>query len=49
MTFDLISGPAGFSIVPIRIGSGTRLKIYESMAAEIPVVSTSIGAQGPWK
>jgi glycosyltransferase involved in cell wall biosynthesis len=36
----------GVSIVPIRIGSGTRLKIYESMAAEIPVVSTSIGAQG---
>jgi glycosyltransferase involved in cell wall biosynthesis len=36
----------GVSIVPIRIGSGTRLKIYESLAAEIPVVSTSMGAQG---
>ncbi len=36
----------GVSIVPIRIGSGTRLKIYESLAAEIPVVSTSTGAQG---
>lgn len=37
---------AGVSIVPIRIGSGTRLKIYESMAAETAVVSTSIGAEG---
>jgi glycosyltransferase involved in cell wall biosynthesis len=33
-------------IVPLRIGGGTRLKIYESMAARIPVVSTSIGAEG---
>jgi polysaccharide biosynthesis protein PslH len=36
----------GVSVVPIRIGSGTRLKIYESLAAEIPVVSTLTGAQG---
>jgi glycosyltransferase involved in cell wall biosynthesis len=34
------------SIVPLYIGGGTRLKIYESMAAKIPVVSTSIGAEG---
>lgn len=34
------------SIVPLRIGGGTRLKIYESMAANIPVVSTKIGAEG---
>ncbi len=34
------------SIVPLRIGGGTRLKIYESMAAKIPVVSTGIGAEG---
>ena len=33
-------------IVPLRIGGGTRLKIYESMAARIPVVSTSVGAEG---
>ena len=37
---------ASVSIVPLRIGGGTRLKIYESMAARIPVVSTSIGAEG---
>jgi glycosyltransferase involved in cell wall biosynthesis len=34
------------SIVPIRIGGGTRLKVYESMAAGLPVVSTTIGAEG---
>ena len=37
---------AAVSIVPIRIGSGTRLKIYESMAAGTAVVSTTIGAEG---
>ena len=34
------------SIVPLRIGGGTRLKIYESMAAGTAVVSTPIGAEG---
>jgi glycosyltransferase involved in cell wall biosynthesis len=34
------------SIVPLRIGGGTRLKIYESMAAGVPVVSTTVGAEG---
>lgn len=34
------------SIVPLRIGGGTRLKIYESMGARVPVVSTTIGAEG---
>jgi glycosyltransferase involved in cell wall biosynthesis len=34
------------SIVPLRIGGGTRLKIYEAMGARIPVVSTTIGAEG---
>jgi glycosyltransferase involved in cell wall biosynthesis len=37
---------AKVSIVPLRIGGGTRLKIYESMAAGTPTVSTSIGAEG---
>ena len=34
------------SIVPLRIGGGTRLKIFEAMAAGAPVVSTPIGAEG---
>jgi glycosyltransferase involved in cell wall biosynthesis len=33
-------------IVPLRVGGGTRLKIYEAMAMEKPVVSTTIGAEG---
>jgi glycosyltransferase involved in cell wall biosynthesis len=33
-------------VVPLRIGGGTRLKIFEAMAAEVPVVSTSVGAEG---
>jgi glycosyltransferase involved in cell wall biosynthesis len=33
-------------IVPLRIGGGTRLKIYEAMAAGRAVVSTTIGAEG---
>jgi glycosyltransferase involved in cell wall biosynthesis len=33
-------------VVPLRVGGGTRLKIFEAMAARLPVVSTSIGAEG---
>lgn len=33
-------------IVPLRLGSGTRLKILEAMALGTPVVSTSKGAEG---
>ena len=33
-------------IVPLRIGGGTRLKIYEAMSMAKAVVSTSIGAEG---
>lgn len=34
------------AVVPLRSGSGTRLKILESMALGTPVVSTSIGCEG---
>ena len=34
------------SIVPLRAGAGTRLKILESMALGRPVVSTAIGCEG---
>ena len=33
-------------VVPLRIGGGTRLKIYEAMGAGKAVVSTTIGAEG---
>jgi len=37
---------ADIFIVPLRHGSGTRLKILEAMAQGIPVVTTSIGCEG---
>ena len=45
---DVRSEVAGswLSIVPLRIGAGTRLKIIESMALGTPVISTSKGAEG---
>jgi sugar transferase (PEP-CTERM/EpsH1 system associated) len=33
-------------IVPLRIGGGTRLKIFEAMAMSKAVVSTTVGAEG---
>jgi len=33
-------------IVPLRIGGGTRLKIFEAMAMGKAVVSTTVGAEG---
>jgi len=33
-------------VVPLRLGSGTRIKILEACAAGKPVVSTSLGAEG---
>jgi glycosyltransferase involved in cell wall biosynthesis len=37
---------ASVYVVPLRIGGGTRLKIFEAMAMGKAVVSTSIGAEG---
>jgi len=37
---------ASVVIVPLRIGGGTRLKIFEAMAMGKALVSTSIGAEG---
>ena len=37
---------AALFVVPMRSGSGTRLKIYEAMAAGKAIVSTTIGAEG---
>ncbi len=37
---------AAVSVVPILVGGGTRLKIFEAMAMRKAVVSTTIGAEG---
>ena len=33
-------------VIPLRVGGGTRIKVFEAMAMGIPVVSTSIGVEG---
>ena len=37
---------ADVSVIPLRVGSGTRIKAFEAMALGRPVVSTSIGIEG---
>jgi glycosyltransferase involved in cell wall biosynthesis len=37
---------ARVAVVPVRAGSGTRVKIIEAWAAGVPVVSTQVGGEG---
>ena len=37
---------ASVCVIPLRVGGGTRIKAYESMAIGCPLVSTSIGVEG---
>ena len=37
---------ASVYVIPLRIGGGTRLKVFEAMGMEKPIVSTSIGVEG---
>jgi glycosyltransferase involved in cell wall biosynthesis len=37
---------ASVAVVPLRYGSGTRVKVLESFAHRVPVVSTTLGAEG---
>ncbi len=39
-------GQAAACVVPLRVAGGSRLKILEAFAAGIPVVSTTLGAEG---
>jgi glycosyltransferase involved in cell wall biosynthesis len=39
-------GKAAVLALPLRIGGGSRVKILEALAAELPVVSTAVGAEG---
>jgi glycosyltransferase involved in cell wall biosynthesis len=33
-------------VIPLRVGGGTRLKVFEAMGLGCPVVSTSVGVEG---
>lgn len=33
-------------VVPLRVGGGTRMKVFEAMASGCPLVSTEIGVEG---
>jgi glycosyltransferase involved in cell wall biosynthesis len=37
---------AAVYVVPMRMGSGVRLKVLEAMASGVPVVSTRMGLEG---
>lgn len=37
---------ADISVVPIRLGAGTRLKVVEAMANHLPMVTTTVGCEG---
>lgn len=41
-----IAAQCQMTVVPLRIGGGTRIKILHSMAMGLPVVSTSLGCEG---
>ncbi len=37
---------AAVYVVPLRVGGGIRLKLLEALAMSLPIVSTSLGAEG---
>ncbi len=41
-----VARDCSMTVVPIRLGSGTRIKILHSMAMGLPVISTSLGCEG---
>jgi glycosyltransferase involved in cell wall biosynthesis len=45
-SMDTVAQRASITVAPLRLGSGTRVKILDSMAWGLPVVSTALGAEG---
>ena len=43
---SVVAADCSLSIVPLRSGSGTRIKILHSMAMGLPVVSSTLGCEG---
>ncbi|HQT91898.1 MAG TPA: glycosyltransferase, partial [Candidatus Kryptobacter bacterium] len=44
--FNKFASMASVAVIPLRIGSGIRIKLLELMALGMAVVSTSVGAEG---
>lgn len=44
--FNEFAAMASIAVIPLRIGSGIRIKLLELMALGMAVVSTSVGAEG---
>ena len=45
-TMSSVAVNCNICVVPLRLGSGTRLKILHAMAMGLPIISTSVGAEG---
>lgn len=45
-TMEELAKDCSISVVPLRVGGGTRIKILHAMAMGLPVVSTSLGCEG---
>jgi glycosyltransferase involved in cell wall biosynthesis len=45
-SMDTVAQRASITIAPLRLGSGTRVKILDSMAWGLPIVSTTLGSEG---
>lgn len=43
---EAIYADCDFSLIPIRYGSGTRIKVIESISKGMPIISTEMGVQG---
>ena len=43
---DAVYADCDFSVIPIRYGSGTRIKVIESISKGVPVIATEMGVQG---
>uniref|UniRef100_A0A7C3KCY0 Tetratricopeptide repeat protein n=1 Tax=Oscillatoriales cyanobacterium SpSt-418 TaxID=2282169 RepID=A0A7C3KCY0_9CYAN len=43
---DEVASECSLSVVPLRVGSGTRIKILHSLALGLPTISTSLGCEG---
>lgn len=46
VSMDNVARHATITVAPLRLGSGTRVKILDSMAWGLPVVSTTMGVEG---